>query len=435
MKRTRSKSSKNLIDEEMLENLKLTKKKSKIETKKQATSQNKLLMNKPNQAEKSEINIKSKSKIKTKSEKKEEIYLLKTISPSKSDLGPKRIRLGLCCINNYLKNKKEPIICSRSMTLSTYKSKGKSEAIKKSEMNIKDISKLLKWNYNHHIECLRISSDLFPHYTNYTRIEESDRYSIKFAKEELKSAGDLSKKLEIRITMHPGQFCVVGTPYEEVFNSTIRELQMHSDILDMMELDFNSIIVIHGGGVYGNKEKTIERWIENYHKLPLSVKIRLVLENDEKNYSIIDCLKINKILHIPIVFDNHHFECYKQYHTNEKFDNIEIYIQASIDTWVAKGLRPKFHISEQNPDKVIGAHSDFIQTFPDYYLEIPKKYSVGIDIMIEAKAKEAAIFQLFLKYKNEFLGHLQNKDFNYNIFDYDKEKLCAVECERCLLDL
>jgi UV DNA damage endonuclease len=345
--------------------------------------------------------------------------------------GPTRIRLGLCCINNYLRMQKESIFCSRSIVLATYKSKGKVEAMDRGLKNVKDISKLIQWNENHNIECLRLSSDLFPHYTNIRNIELENRYTLDFVKDELKAAGNFAKKLNHRITMHPGQFNVVGTPTETTFESTKADLKMHADVLDMMGLDGNSILVVHGGGTYGDKPATIKRWIKNFRRLDDNVQKRLVLENCEKNFSVIDCLEISKELNIPVVFDNHHFECYKKLHPGEKFENIETYIKAVLETWKKKGLRPKFHISEQNPEKHVGAHSDYIKTFPDYYLEIPKKYGVGVDIMVEAKAKEAAIFRLFNQYRNDFLSHV--KDIPKDMYKYDEENMQAIECKKCLI--
>ena len=62
-----------------------------------------------------------------------------------------------------------------------------------------------------------------------------------------------------------------------------------------------------------------------------------------------------------------------------------------------KGIKPKFHVSEQGIGKV-GKHSDYIDILPEYLLEIPKKYSINIDIMIEAKMKELSIQKLYEKY-------------------------------------
>ena len=156
-------------------------------------------------------------------------------------------------------------------------------------------------------------------------------------------------------------------------------------------------MVVHGGGVYGDKEKTIERWIKQFHLLPENVKKRLVLENCEKCFSIEDCLRIGQAVNIPVVFDTHHYECYCKLHDDHNLRPARIYIPAILQTWHARGIKPKFHVSEQGPGRV-GHHSDFIETIPDYLMDIPSKFGICIDIMIEAKAKEQAIFKLYKKY-------------------------------------
>ena len=52
------------------------------------------------------------------------------------------------------------------------------------------------------------------------------------------------------------------------FERTVKDLKYHADVLDIMGMGKDSVIVIHGGGVYGDKEKTIDRWINNFNKLP-----------------------------------------------------------------------------------------------------------------------------------------------------------------------
>jgi UV DNA damage endonuclease len=131
--------------------------------------------------------------------------------------------------------------------------------------------------------------------------------------------------------------------------------------------------------------------------LPDHIKNRLVLENCEKNFSIQDCLDIAEKVNIPIVFDTHHFECYKQLHPEESFKDPEYYIPLILKTFEKRNIKPKFHVSEQGSGK-IGHHSDYIEVIPNYLLEIPKKYGINIDIMIEAKMKELAIFKLYEKY-------------------------------------
>ena len=209
--------------------------------------------------------------------------------------------------------------------------------------------------------------------------------------------GDRARLFNQRITFHPGQYNVVGTPNIECFNQTVCDLKYHADVLDIMEMDHNSVMVVHGGGIYGDKTLTKQRWCRQFELLPENVKKRLVIENCEKCFSIEDCLEISQEINIPVVFDTHHFECYKLLHPTEIFKTPEEYIKLILDTWKKRNIKPKFHISEQGNGK-IGHHSDYIEIIPEYLLNIPEKYNIEIDIMVEAKKKELAIFKLYEKY-------------------------------------
>ena len=303
------------------------------------------------------------------------------------------IQLGLCCLNTTLRAKKPPIFSSRSIQLKTFETKGIEFLKEKIIENLKDTLILMDWNEANGIKVFRLSSELFPHFSN----PLAPNYSLDFAKDLLRDIGNLSKKYNQRLTFHPGQYNVIGTPHEDVFAKTVLDLTYHADVLDAMNLDINSVIVIHGGGVYGDKKQTIDRWCEQYKLLPNNVKKRLVLENCEKNFSIRDCLEVYDRIGIPIVFDTHHFECYKILHPDEYFEDPDIYMHAVLESWWQKNVKPKFHVSEQGSGKT-GHHSDFIENIPDYLMEIPYKFGCNIDIMIEAKMKEQAIFKLYNKY-------------------------------------
>ena len=240
---------------------------------------------------------------------------------------------------------------------------------------------------------MRLSSELFPHKSN----PKAPNYTFDFSKELLLEIGNLAKKYGHRLTFHPGQYNVIGAQNIEIFEKTILDLDYQATVLDLMGLDNKSVIVIHGGGIYGDKQKTIIRWKKQYKLIPEHIRNRLVLENCEKCFSIKDCLEISKDVYIPVVFDTHHFECYKILHQNEDFELPKKYIPDILKTWENKGVKPKFHVSEQGSGK-IGHHSDYIENIPFYLLEIPSKYSIKIDIMIEAKMKEQAIFKLYYKY-------------------------------------
>jgi UV DNA damage endonuclease len=303
------------------------------------------------------------------------------------------IQLGLCCLNTILREQKPPIFSSRSIILKTFQTKGIEFLKEKIIDNLNDTLKLMEWNEENGIKVFRLSSDLFPHKSN----PLAPQYSFDFAEDLLKQIGDKSREYNQRLTFHPGQYNVIGTPTREVFLKTCIDLKYHADVLDLMEMNQDSVMVIHGGGVYKDKEKTIDRWCSQYYELPENVKKRIVLENCEKNFSIVDCLEVSKRINIPVVFDSHHFECYKILHPDEKFLEPQEYMKDILETWSNRGIKPKFHVSEQGSGKC-GHHSDYIEEIPEYLLEIPKLYNINIDIMIEAKMKEQAIFKLYQKY-------------------------------------
>lgn len=305
----------------------------------------------------------------------------------------KSIQLGLCCINTILRAQKPPVFASRSIILKTFEERGFEHLRDKIIQNLKDVLTMMDWNERHGIKVYRLSSEMFPHLSN----PLAPNYKIDFAKDLLLEIGNRSRKYNQRLTFHPGQYNVIGTPNPDVFAKTAIDLECHASILDAMELGVDSVIVIHGGGIYGDKEATKDRWCEQFYHLPTSVQHRIVLENCEKNFSVVDCLEVSDRINIPVVFDTHHFECYKLLHPDERFEDPDIYMHAVLETWWRRGIKPKFHVSEQGKGRT-GHHSDFIQTIPDYLMEIPEKFACDIDIMIEAKMKEQAIIALYKKY-------------------------------------
>ena len=310
------------------------------------------------------------------------------------------IDLGLCCINTVLR--KKDIFPNRTCRLKTAKEKGldyvKSLVIK----NLTDVLTILDWNKENNIRSYRLSSDMFPHVNN-TKFKEVDditepTYSLDFAKELLHKIGRKAFTHRIRLSFHPGQYNQIGAPSEKVFQNTVRDLSVHCKILDIIEDGINigenrAIICIHGGGVYKDKQKTIERWINQYKTLPYNVKRRVCLENCERCYSTEDCLEICKKTGLSLIFDVHHYNCTTEIYPDVQQKEAEKLIPLILQTWKDRGLKPYFHISEQGSGR-IGHHSDYIETIPDYLLDI----NCDITLDVEAKAKEQAILKLYKKY-------------------------------------
>jgi UV DNA damage endonuclease len=298
------------------------------------------------------------------------------------------LQLGLCCINTELR--KSNIFCSRTIIRKNFTvERAKALAL----LNIADIEKMCKWNFEHSIFVLRLSSDMFPHFTD----TETEKYDLSFAIDALRHAGESARKYKQRITFHPGQYNQVGAQSKDVFTKTCEDLKMHADILDMMDIDKNGILCIHGGGLYDNKYETIERWIDNFQLLPENVKRRVCIENCERCYSVKDCLYIAEQCNIPLIFDSHHFDCFNLVNPDKTIE-IDSVLERILSTWVERDMIPLFHISEQRKGARIGAHSDFIEKIPEYMLTIPEKYGLCIDVEVEAKMKEQAILHLYKIY-------------------------------------
>jgi len=360
------------------------------------------------------------------------MQFLNELKKKMSNLKP--IQLGLCCLNWTLRNQKPSIYPSRNIIQRIIKERGIEELKRRVLDNLDDLIKMIEWNEQHGIKVFRLTSCLFPHKAN----PDVEDYDFDFALDKMKEAGELARKYNQRLTMHPGQYNVVGTPNEDAFQKTILDLTYQADMLDLFGCGKNSVMVVHGGGLYGDKEVTKKRWCENFLRLPENVRNRLVLENCERAFHIQDCLDVSEKINIPVVFDTHHYDCYIKMHPDEKFEPASYYIPKILETWKRRDIKPKFHVSEQGSGRC-GHHSDFIDTIPEYLLEIPEKYNVHIDIMIEAKKKELAIFKLYQKYPQLNCSRKKKINFRRRITKKyipkrnlnNLSNLCDDDCDKC----
>ncbi|THH32849.1 hypothetical protein EUX98_g1369 [Antrodiella citrinella] len=125
-------------------------------------------------------------------------------------------RLGYACLNTVLRAiKPDSIFCSRTCRLDTIRKNGIEFAKDLGKQNARDLSKLIQWNEENNIKFLRVSSEMFPFASH-----ADHGYSLEYAAEELKAAGDLAKKLGHRLTAHPGQFTQLGSPRDAVVTAS-----------------------------------------------------------------------------------------------------------------------------------------------------------------------------------------------------------------------
>ncbi|KZV67692.1 UV-endonuclease UvdE [Peniophora sp. CONT] len=341
-----------------------------------------------------------KKRRRTKKNAEPEVY---EIEPVETKDTTWRGRLGYACLNTILRNSKpDPTFCSRTCRLETIRKNGLDFAKDLGKQNARDLLKLVQWNEDNNIRFLRVSSEMFPFASH-----DKQGYSLEYAAEELRAVGELANKLGHRLTSHPGQFTQLGSPKPNVVKASVRELEYHTSMFELMGIGKDGVIIIHMGGVYGDKPSTLARFKENYRQLPENIKARLVLENDEICYNVDDLLPVCEELNIPIIFDYHHDWIYPSAQPPE------VLLPRINAIWHAKGIRPKQHLSSPRPGAVSvmqrRAHAGRCPALPDA-LEVEgagwwwagegdDRHKEYTDLMIEAKDKEQAVFELYRRYE------------------------------------
>lgn len=181
--------------------------------------------------------------------------------------------------------------------------------------------------------------------------------------------------------MHPDQFTLINSVDNEVFQRSVKELRYHADVLDLLGVPGSAKIQIHVGGVYGDKKKSIQRFIQRYAKIDTSIKERLVIENDDKQYTLQDCYTIHKETGIPIVFDFFHNEL------NNSGEKLCKAFEIFTKTWDRKDGIPMVDYSHQKRGRLPGTHTETINPSRfKTFLDATKPFD--FDIMLEIKDKE-----------------------------------------------
>ena len=258
--------------------------------------------------------------------------------------------------------------------------------------NLTNLEKIIDYNIKNNIHFYRLTSKLIPLATH----QEIKFDYINKYKDYYKKISDKIKKYNLRIDTHPGEFCILNSTKKEIVENSINILKYHYNILNAFNIK-NKINILHIGSSVLGKDNSIKRFINNFNKLPKYIQECIALENDDKIYNIKDCLNLCEKLNIPMVLDYHHHVC------NNDNLNIDDYLERIFKTW--KNITPKIHFSspKNKTKKDYRSHHDYID-INDFiqFLEKIKQLNINIDIMLECKQKDEALFKLVrqLKYHN-----------------------------------
>ncbi len=254
--------------------------------------------------------------------------------------------------------------------------------------NLQFFETTLKYNLQNEIFFYRMSQNMIPLATH-------PMYSYDYItpyQRQWKKLGNFIKKNHMRVDMHPDQYCVLNSTKIEVIHQTMATLSFCHRIFQALSI--KGKVILHVGSSVLGKEDSIERFIHTFETLDKEIQQMILLENDDKVYNVKDVLELCERLKIPMVLDYHHALC------NPTKEKLTTFLPRIFATWNKETLPPKIHFSSPKSRKEKRAHHTYLSY--DGFQKMIKTispYVEEVDIMLECKGKEEALFRLVRQLK------------------------------------
>lgn len=325
-------------------------------------------------------------------------------------------RVGFACKIQIAHDKADKKLNTTTTTLTYLNNQTKDKAVEKLwtiiHNNCEVLKRQMEWigSLPKNQRQFRISSDLFPVYTHndwmwfYFQPDV-----INYLEKHLSKVGDIARGKDVRLSFHPGQFCVLASDNNGIVDNSIIEFEYHTDIARYMGYgnkfqDFKCNV--HIGGKRGP-----QGIIDALRKLSPEARNILTIENAEYTWGLEHSLEL--VDHCALVLDIHHHWIYSKGEYIEPDDNR---IKVIKDSW--RDVRPVIHYSvsredvlvEHDPDQLpdyqlltsLGFTSTKLRAHSDYYWntkvnEWAATHNEWADIMCESKQKNLASEQ-FIKF-------------------------------------
>ncbi len=233
--------------------------------------------------------------------------------------------------------------------------------------NIQSFERLIKYvgGLPNELRMVRLGSSILPAYTEhmwsyYWQLPDVRRY----LETHLSRVGIQARNLDVRISMHPGQFTVLASDRPDVVDRSIEEFEYHTDVLRYMGYgstfqDAKCNVHISGRQGPAGIKRVLPR---------LSPESRncITIENDEMSWGIDASLELWQ--DCALVCDIHHHWV----KTGEYISPTDDRLARIKDSW--RGVRPVIHYSVSREDYLI---DHCTQTKPDYAQLLESGYKKG----------------------------------------------------------
>ena len=258
------------------------------------------------------------------------------------------------------------------------------------------------------VRMYRLSAELAPYVTHPDMPQfhgQIDECAV-----ELAAVGRLARADGLRLSFHAPATAVLNALDEATAAKAAADLNALARLLDSLEQGPEAVVVLHVGGVYGDRQAAGRRFVERYHALPAAVRRRLALEHDDDRFSVADVAWIHDHTGIPLVYDHLHHRC----HNPDGVSALEA-LSLCLRSW-PEGVRPKVHSSSprtamhivERPYPTTGPrvrllrppqpteHADFIHPFEFIaFLKAAQEANLPeFDVMLEVRAKDLALLRL-----------------------------------------
>ena len=323
-------------------------------------------------------------------------------------------RIGFACKIQISESKTDPKLNQSGTTITWLNSKSLDVAHERlwdlMRANVLALAAQVEWvgQQPPHQRMFRITSDLLPAYTYETYMPfyfQTD--VVHFLESNLSKIGARARELDIKLSFHPGQFCVLASENNEVIENSITEFEYHADIIRYLGYgrsfqDFKCNVHIGGKRGPAGIRAALRR-------LTPEARNTLTIENAEFTWGLDHSLELAK--DCALVLDIHHHWI----HTGEYIEPTDPRFRLVTDSW--RGVRPTIHYSVSREDILVdhceytrpnlqelksqGFTSAKLRAHSEYYWnqavnEWALSFLPYADIMCEAKQKNLAAQQLAL---------------------------------------